>query len=97
MADIHAHMTWPEIVNFHEANLDGMEAFHVACLIKRHGQWILCVGETQSDGVFRHVDVSLEPERFVDPMLNCLRGGSPEGQAAQAVMVERIRTEASTH
>ena len=73
MPDKLVHMNWKELVDFYEANLDGMEECRFTVLMKRHGQWALCIGETGSDGVFRHVDVTMDESRAIGPALRTLQ------------------------
>ena len=71
-------MTWEEIIFFIEANKEAEQA--IACvLLQRKGHWILCIGETQTDKVFRHIAWEISDDT-IDVMLRNLREAAPEKQ-----------------
>lgn len=80
-------MTPDEIKMFVEEN-GGL-----ACvLVKRGGRLWLAIGETQSDGAFRHVDLRLPVAvaRDIETARDCLAGNSPEGMAHRGRILDEI-------
>lgn len=67
------------------------ERWGTALLMYVRDQWILCVGETQSDGVFRHVD--LEIDDAPDAMLKHLAGMDPANRAVFDKRIAEIKGE----
>lgn len=71
-------MTPEDIETFRTANAEDAEDFVVACLLKTGGRWQVCIGGTQKDGKFRHVDAEL-PVGLVDRALETLGNAEAQG------------------
>ncbi len=81
-------MTEKEIGDMLESNPEIDQ--HVVCLaLHTPSGWALVIGETQSDGIFRHVDVAMEDTIAI--ALGALRNISPEGRTMYAAKIAAAR------
>lgn len=87
-ADTILGMTQQEILDFTRANPASQ---CISCVLScTDGVWAICIGETQSDGAFRHVDFEV-PANTVELALRTLKSADPIERATQAKRIAEIR------